>query len=308
MDGPKLNASTFSNLPSRWLGVALVAAGAVSFSLAIVFARAIQGLDALTIAFFRAVAAFIFFSLLALRYPAIVRFGAYRSSIKYLIGLGLALGMTAILYVYAVRTTTAANAVLLNNTSAIYVGLLAPWLLKEARPRFAWVSLMLAMVGMILVVEPTRLHLAPESILGVVAAAISGLTLGFTMLFSRLLGGKVNGLIQGWWGTAIAALIALPGLLRITWTEVVPNLPGLILLGVVSLGLPYLLYFLGLQRVRAQVVSIVALLEPVSGVLIGLFIYREVPGVLGFVGIGLVLLSIFLVTRRRSSAKGLNSR
>jgi drug/metabolite transporter (DMT)-like permease len=65
------------------------------------------------------------------------------------------------------------------------------------------------------------------------------------------------------------------------------------------LGVPYLFYFLGLRRLRAQVASIVALLEPVTGVLIGIFVYREVPDLPGFLGILLVLLSIFLVTRRK---------
>jgi drug/metabolite transporter (DMT)-like permease len=68
-------------------------------------------------------------------------------------------------------------------------------------------------------------------------------------------------------------------------------------LGVLAQGLPYMLYFLGLERIPAQVVSVVALLEPVSGIMIGMLLYREMPTVVGIAGIFLVLTSIVLVSR-----------
>ncbi len=42
-------------------------------------------------------------------------------------------------------------------------------------------------------------------------------------------------------------------------------------------------------------VSVVALLEPVSGILIGLLFYQELPGPLGALGMVLVLGSILLI-------------
>lgn len=295
-----MNSQQVSSSPgSTWGGVALVAAGALCFSSAIVFARSLQGLDALTIAFFRALAAFLFFSALIPRYPSMIRFRSYRSALKVLTALGIAMGMTAILYVFALQRTTAANAVLLNNTSVLYVALLAPWLLQESRPRFVWLSLALALAGILLITGPSQLDLGEGNSLGVAAGAVSGVTLGCVLLASRYLREQVQGVTQVWWGTGIAALLALPGLLTISWSMLLARLPLLLLMGVASLGVPYLLYFLGLRQLRAQVASIVALLEPVTGVLIGIFVYKEVPDLPGFLGILLVLLSIFLVTRRK---------
>jgi drug/metabolite transporter (DMT)-like permease len=48
--------------------------------------------------------------------------------------------------------------------------------------------------------------------------------------------------------------------------------------------------------VDAQVASIVALLEPVSGVLIGMLLYGEVPTLLGGLGILMILTSIVLIS------------
>ena len=78
----------------------------------------------------------------------------------------------------------------------------------------------------------------------------------------------------------------------------------LIPLGVFSLGPSYLLYFLGLQRIPAQVASVVALLEPVSGVLFGLFLFDEIPNLLGVIGGVLIPVSITLISRPRSRSTG----
>ena len=79
-----------------------------------------------------------------------------------------------------------------------------------------------------------------------------------TMLFSRRLRGRVSGVTQIWWSTGIAALLALPWAFQIPLSTVARNLPYLVALGVVAQGIPYMLYFLGLERVQAQIVSIVA--------------------------------------------------
>ena len=100
-----------------------------------------------------------------------------------------------------------------------------------------------------------------------------------------------------WWSTAIATLLALPWAFLAPWPTVTRNLPYLVALGVAAQGIPYLLYFLGLERVPAQIVSVVALLEPVSGILIGILLYREIPGVLGLTGIALIFASIVLVSK-----------
>jgi drug/metabolite transporter (DMT)-like permease len=277
--------------------MALVAAGAIGFSAAIIFARSIDGLNAAIITFFRAASAFLLFSLITLKVPRVVQIRRYRSDLPYLLGLGVTMGATAVLYVYAVRTTTAANAVLLNNTAPLYVALLSPWLLNEARPRYTWPSLALAMIGVVLVTGLTGLTPTRGEWTGIGAATLSGLTLGLTLLVSRRLGKQVDGLIQGWWSTGVAALLALPLALLAPWTAVARNLPLLVLMGVFAFGLPYLLYFFGLRRINAQVGSLVALLEPVSGVLIGALLYQEVPSMLGGLGILLILASIYLISK-----------
>ena len=285
---------------SRWLGVALVALGALGFSSGIIFNRAITGLSGPEIAFFRALSGFAFFSALLTRYPEALHPRRYRATVPLLIGLGLAVGATATLYMTALRHTTAATAVLLNNTSAVYVALLAPWLLHESRPRFTWVSLALALTGMALIADPARLDLTLRGAgwIGLATSVGCGITYAFTMLFSRMVGGRVGGVTQSWWSVGIAALVALPFTFDAPLSAVRANWPYLLALGTLALGIPYFLFFQGLKRIRAQTVSIVALLEPVTGVLIGTLLYREIPSVAGWIGIALILASIVLISRK----------
>lgn len=278
-------------------GLLLVAVGAVCFSTVIIFTRLTRGLDVMAIAFFRAFFACLFFTALLPRFPEALRVGRYRRSLWALLGLGAAVGLSAALYIYAIQHTTAANAALLINSATLYVALLAPWLLKEPRPRYIRVGLVLAVIGIICISNPAGLDLHSGSFAGIVAGVCSGFTYSLTMLFSRSLRGQVSSLTQVWWSSGIAALLLSPWVLRAPWTTITANLPVLVPLGIVSLGLAYLLYFTGLQRVSAQVVSVVALLEPVSGALMGLFLFHELPTPVGVLGSLLILTSIFLISR-----------
>jgi drug/metabolite transporter (DMT)-like permease len=251
-----------------------------------------------TIAFFRALFGFLFLCTLVIRFREPVQFAAYRSRMGRLLVLGAFVSMTVSLYTYAIQHTTAANAALLVNSAPIYVAVLAPLALHEARARYTWASLGLAVMGMIFVSNPAELRLDWESLGGIAAAALSGFTYAFVMLIGRSLRGAVTGLTQTLWSNGLTALVLLPWALRgVPMQTVAENIPLLIPLGVFSLGLSYLLYFLGLQRIPAQVVSVVALLEPVSGALFGLVLFDEIPNALGMIGGGLILASIYLISR-----------
>jgi drug/metabolite transporter (DMT)-like permease len=282
---------------TRKHGIMFVAAGAISFSSIIIFTRSITGLTSPGIAFFRALTSFLFFSALLPWFPATLQVRRYQREIIRLVGLGLTVGLTGMLYVYAVQYTTAANAVLLNNTSTVYVALLAPWLLREPRSRYTWLSVGLALAGIVCIANPAALRWESSESRGILAGTLSGCSYTLTMLLSRRLRGRVSGVTQVWWSTGIAALLALPWAFQAPTNVVVRNIPFILALGMLAQGLPYMLYFLGLERIPAQIVSVVALLEPVSGIMIGMLLYREMPTVVGIAGIFLVLTSIVLVSR-----------
>ncbi|MBI5961679.1 MAG: EamA family transporter [Chloroflexi bacterium] len=277
-----------------WHGIALVIIGAFCFSLAIPLVRWTDGLATPAIAFYRALFAFMFLCMLITRHREPVQFATYRASMRRLLVLGVAVSMTVVLYTYSIQHTTAANAALLVNSAPIYVAVLAPLVLHEARARYTWISLGLAVIGIVCVSGPT--HLDFDSLDGIAAGALSGAVYSVVLMLSRSLKGKVSGLTQNLWSNGMVALLLIPWAIQAPAATVIDNLPVLIPLGVFSLGLSYLLYFQGLQRVSAQVVSVVALFEPLSGAVMGLVFFGEIPDLIGWIGAALILASIYLIS------------
>jgi drug/metabolite transporter (DMT)-like permease len=289
-----MTAPAGSAVQRPWQGIALVIIGAFCFSLAIPLVRWVDGLSTPVIAFYRALFGFLFLCTLIIRVRAPVQFATYRASRRRLIGLGVTVSMTVVLYTYSIQHTTAANAALLVNSAPIYVAVLAPFVLHEPRARFTWISLALAVIGIVCVSDPQRLNL--DSLDGIAAGALSGAVYSIVLMLSRSLKGKVSGLTQNLWSNGMIALLLLPWAVQTPACPVLDNLPLLIPLGVFSLGLSYLLYFQGLQRVSAQVVSVVALFEPLSGAVMGLVFFGEIPNLIGWIGAALILLSIYLIS------------
>ncbi|HWQ83264.1 MAG TPA: DMT family transporter, partial [Anaerolineales bacterium] len=280
-----------------WQAVGLVALGAVCYSSVIIFTRQSQGLSALSVSFFRAFFGFVFSSLLLLILRQPVRWSALKPYWKLLLLQSILMSGAAILYVYSVQHTTAANAALLVNSAPIYVALLAPLVLKERSPRYTRLSLVLILAGVVLLTGVLDQNGGVISWPGLIAGFFAGANFGGVVLVSRAQHGQVPGLIQTWIGTAFASLLLLPWGLSASGELVSAYLPSLVGLGVLSYGLPSFLYFVSLQRLKAQVVSVVALLEPVAGALIGMLVYQEMFTLAALAGSLLVLVSIYLIAQ-----------
>lgn len=280
-----------------WRAVGLVALGAVCYSSVIIFTRRAEGLSALNVSFFRAFFAFVFHSGLLLIQRQSVRWSVLKRYWKLLLLQSIFMSGSAILYVYSVQHTTAANAALLVNSAPIYVALFAPLVLKETSPRFIKLSLLLIIVGMVLLTGVLDQDAGSISWPGIIAGFFAGVNFGCVVLVSRSQQGQVPGLIQAWIGAAFSSLLLLPFGLTASGALVREYLPNLMFLGVLSYGLPSFLYFVALTRLKAQVVSVVALLEPVAGALIGMLVYQEMFTLAALIGSLLVLVSIYLISQ-----------
>lgn len=200
------------------------------------------------------------------------------------IAAAIAYAGTVIAFVFAVRWTTAANAIFLQYTAPIYVAALSHRVLGERALRSDWALIALALAGIVLFFlddfTVTGLH-------GMALALFSGACFAAMILLLRRQHDAAPGraiLL----GNVLAAAVALPWMLRGPF----PAATGwglLVVLGTLQLGLSYVLYSHGIKRVTAIEAALLPLLEPILTPLWVMLAVGERPGGWALVGATLVL-------------------
>jgi len=204
------------------------------------------------------------------------------------VGAALAYAATSILFVTATKTTTAANAVLLQFTAPIYVALLGTWMLKEKSKLLDWVTIFLVMGGMVLFFLD---NLSTASILGNVIGAASGVSFAFFTIFMRMQkdGSPLESILLG---NIITAIIGLPFL-----SQAVLDASGWLclgILGIVQLGIPYILYSRAIKHVTAMEAVLIPVIEPLLNPVWVFLMLGEAPGLMAIIG-GFIVLSAITV-------------
>jgi len=220
--------------------------------------------------------------------------------------VGVAYAATVVLFVLANKQTTSADAIFLQSTAPLYV-LVAGLLLLRERPRMADVLLMGVLVAglFLFVLSPAAaVATAPRPALGNVLALAAGVTWAATILGLREMGRGPGGTGAaagaGVVGNLIAAVVCLPA-------AVPPSGDGadwllVAYLGVVQIGLAYVLLLAAVRSVPAFEVSLLLLVEPALNPVWSWIAHGETVGPAAIAGgaliIGATALKVVLDGRR----------
>jgi drug/metabolite transporter (DMT)-like permease len=203
-------------------------------------------------------------------------------------GVALAYFGTVSLFVIANDRTTAANAIFLQYTAPIYVALLGGWLLGEKTRRIDWLCIGIALLGVALFF---RDDFDTRGLFGIIVALASGMSFAFMVMLLRREkdASPESSLLLG---NLLCAAVGLP----FGWGQ---NLSGtewtiLGILGVVQLGIPYILYSIAIKRVTALEAILIPMLEPILNPIWVALTRGEVPGAWSLVGGGLVLAAVLM--------------
>lgn len=202
------------------------------------------------------------------------------------IGAALAYSATVLLFVSATKNTTAANAILIQYTAPVYVALLGAWLLKERVRLLDWITVFIVLSGMVLFFVG---NISTKGIFGNFLAAVSGLAFAAFAVFMRMQkeGSPLESVLLG---NILTAVIGIPFLF-----QSMPDAKGwvyLAVLGVVQLGLPYILYSKAIKHVTALEASLIPVIEPILNPIWVFLLLGETPGKWAFVGGFIVLASV----------------
>ncbi len=202
-----------------------------------------------------------------------------------LIGMTLSYACMNVLYVTALTRTTAAAAIFLQYTSVAWAFLLGIVLLRERADRGSWTALGFALCGIAWIIA-AEWH--GEHLTGNLIALGSGLSYSGVVIGLRALRAE-----QAAWlvflNSIVAGLVLLPWVLTfgvslngVQWSVI----GGL---GVLQMGVPYLLFALGVRTVQASEAALITLLEAVLNPIWVWLVLSEVAPLATWIGGTLIL-------------------
>jgi len=189
-----------------------------------------------------------------------------------------------VLFAAATKLTTAANAILLQYTAPVWVALFGAWLLGERARRADWWTIAASFVGMaVFLYDGLQFH----SLTGIVLAIASGVAFAAMILLMRKQkdGSTLEAVILG---NLLGFLIGLPAMASAGLPDA-RSLVALLLLGVVQLGIPYLLYSRAIRHVTALEGVLIPVIEPILNPIWVMLVIGEKPSPLALAGGAIVL-------------------
>lgn len=202
--------------------------------------------------------------------------------------IGLCVSGTSILFLIANRLTTAANAIVLQYTSPVFLVVLSMLIFRRRYRAADYVTVIITVCGIALFFFD---QLTPGGMLGNILALIDGVTMGGVYLFTgesdeeRRLSGIFLGL-------AVTTAVGIPFTVAYPPEVTVTSVLAVIAMGVLQLGLPYALYSIAVKHCPTLACTLIASLEIIlSPVWVWIFL-GEMPGMFAILGSVVVVATI----------------
>jgi drug/metabolite transporter (DMT)-like permease len=216
------------------------------------------------------------------------------------LGAALAQAATMLLFVAANKTTTAANAILLQYVGPVFTALIGAWLLKERARWEHWAAFAFVAVGMAMLFMD---KLGGGRLLGNVLGLLSGLTFSFCYVFLRMQkdASPLESMLLAHWltaaiGLAVSLFLPCPVL---TWKAA----GALAMLGLFQVGAAAILFAYAIKRITAVFANLIAVIEPVFNPLWVFLALGEAPGLAAIAGGAIIIAAVSgasIVSARRA--------
>jgi drug/metabolite transporter (DMT)-like permease len=198
-------------------------------------------------------------------------------------------------FVYANKTTTAANAIFLQYTAPIYILILAPFVLKEKFRFSDLLTVIFCLFGMSLFFVG---KIETEGFVGNIVALASGVFFGLYFTFlrhPRSLANR-NPALSVFYGNILIVLLMIPLIANDPPTAIsIKDVFAILFLGIFQIGVSYMLFTKGVaEGVRSLDASIIGFIEPLlNPVWVFLFI-GETPSNWALLG-GVIIISAVIL-------------
>lgn len=212
-------------------------------------------------------------------------------------------------FVYANKTTTAANAIFLQYTAPIYILILSPFVLKEKFRFSDLITVVVCLAGMSLFfLEPQNdaNKLATNIFAGNIVALASGVFFGLYILFLRHPKSLAqNPAVSVFYGNIIIVLLMLPFILGNPPAEIkASDVFAILFLGILQIGTAYVLFTNGVARgVRSLDASIIGFIEPLLNPIWVFLFIGERPSAWAILGGAIIIAAVVFHTIRNNGKR-----
>jgi drug/metabolite transporter (DMT)-like permease len=216
----------------------------------------------------------------------------------YFILMGAILAIHWVSFFYSIQISTVAIGLLTFSTFPVFVTFLEPVFFKDKLRQLDVIISIVVFGGLLLVIP--EFDFSNNLTQGAFWGTVSGLTFAVLSLLNRKYVAGYSALTIGLYQNSIACLVLLPfaynHLAELTGKEIWL----LLLLGVVFTALAHTLFIKGMERVKTQLASIIACLEPVYGIFFAFILIQEVPTIRELFGGVIIIASILFATKKSS--------
>jgi drug/metabolite transporter (DMT)-like permease len=260
------------------LGILAMMATAFLWSIAGLFIKIIDW-NPLTIAGFRSLVASLVI-LLFLKRPK------FHLSFPQ-VAAALASAATMLLFVSANKTTTSANAILLQYIGPIFTAFIGAVLLKERARIEHWIAFPLVAAGMIAMFMD---KLGGGRTLGNVLAVLSAMTFSFYFVFMRMQkdGSPLESILLSHW--LVAAIGIVSSIFMPIPSVSLKAVGAVAVLGIFQVGVSAILFAAAIKRISAVSANLIAVIEPVFNPVWVFLVLGEAPGPNAIIG-GLIIVA-----------------
>lgn len=198
------------------------------------------------------------------------------------------MGATLTLYVAATKMTTAANAIVLQYVSPVFILLLGVLFLHQKPRKADWIVVAMTMCGIGLFFFE---QLSTDGMIGNCLAILSGLCLASLYLLCGEIDEdeRFTGMMLG---HGLTFLIGLPTMVTAELEFSPVAILGILTLGIFQICLPYVFLAKAMNFCTPLTCNLVGVLEPLLNPVWVFFVTGEIPGTLALIGGAVIVTSV----------------
>jgi len=210
---------------------------------------------------------------------------------------------TMLLFVIANKTTTAANAILLQYIAPVFTAFIGAALLKERTRIEHWIAFVVVAAGMIIMFME---KLSGGQMLGNIIALTSAVTFSLFFVFMRMQkdSSPFESILLSHWITAGVCLVISFFLPMPNFT--VKSAGAILTLGIIQIGIPSILFAVAIKRITAVSANLIAVIEPVFNPVWVFLVLHESPGINTVIGGAVIVCAVTgvsIVSSRRQARR-----